>query len=91
MSQTKIKLGIFVPLGACDCVYSQFLDKVMKLITPHTDVIDFEVKDACSREGDKLNIYTNSVVVYSSKQFETTKIYKSIPEFERFLETEFPS
>ena len=90
MSQVKFKIGIFVPLAACDCVYSHFLDKVTSLIIPHKNEIDFEVKDANSREGYKLNIITNSVVVYNYPDMDKTLILKSILDFEKFMNKTFP-
>jgi hypothetical protein len=59
----KIKVTAFVSLSSCTCVYGTFLDQVQKILTPYIESVQFEVKDGAGPEGDKWEVFCNSLVI----------------------------
>lgn len=82
MANEKIKVEIFVPLTACGCVYSHFLDQVQKILHPYLSKIDFEMKNAESIEAEKLGIFANAVVLKNLPQEPHVKIYTQLRKLE---------
>jgi hypothetical protein len=69
---SKLQVDIFVPLNACECVWSQFMNLVFSTITPYMKHIKFETKNLDSEEARKLNLTGNCVVVDGKKKFVTS-------------------
>ena len=65
----KLSLEIFVPLSTCACVYQQFLDRIFEVIHPFKHLITFQVKNGAGPDGDKYEIYQNTVVVNGTEKF----------------------
>ena len=68
----KLKVDIFVPLNACACEWSQFINRVFEVLMPHIKYIDYDTKSLHSVEARKLNLRGNSVVVDGEKKFTTS-------------------
>ncbi|MFX0074243.1 MAG: hypothetical protein ACFE96_02280 [Candidatus Hermodarchaeota archaeon] len=76
----KLYVDIFVPLNACECVWSQFMNLVFSTITPYMKHIKFETKNLDSEEARKLNLTGNCVVVDGRKKFITSfALKKELP------------
>jgi hypothetical protein len=76
----KLKVDIFVPLNACECVWSQFMNLVFSTITPYMKHIKFETKNLDSEEARKLNLTGNCVVVDGKKKYITSfALKKDLP------------
>ena len=83
----KIKLLVFVPLSACACTFSHFMDQFQKIITPYKDRLIFEVKDASSKEADPYEIYQSTVVMLNPPDQPEPFVFSSLNEFKRYIET----
>jgi len=76
----KLNVDIYVPLNACECVWSQFMNLVFSALTPYMKHIKFETKNLDSEEARKLNLNGNCVVVDSKKKFITSfALKKELP------------
>lgn len=91
MADVKIKVEIFVPLTACGCSYSHFLDQVQKILQPYLSKIDFEMKNAESDEAEKLGIFANAVVLKNLPIIPNLKIYTQLHKLEIELPQYFKS
>lgn len=81
----KVKMNIFVPLTACGCAYSHYLDQVMKIILPYRPKIEFEIKDAASKEAEQLEIFQMAVVLEHHPQSEKPIIITKLEQLESYL------
>ncbi len=68
-SPAKLAIEIFVPLSTCACVYQQFLDRVFEILHPYKHSIIFQVKNGAGPDGDKYEIFQNTVVVDGKEKF----------------------
>ncbi len=68
----KLKVDIYVPLEACSCVWSQFMNLVFTALTPYIKYIIHETKSLSSDEAKKLNLRGNSIVVDGKKIYSTS-------------------
>lgn len=84
---TKIKLLVFIPLSACACTFSYFMDQFQKIIIPYKESFIFEVKDASSIEADHYEIYQSTVVMLNPPDQDTPLKFSSLNEFKKYLET----
>lgn len=77
----KLSVDIYVPLNACECVWSQFMNLVFSALAPYMKYIRFETKDLDSEEARKLNLTGNCVIVDGKKKFITSfALKKELPE-----------
>lgn len=77
----KLNIDIFVPLNACECVWSQFMNLVFSTLAPYMKHIKFETKNLDSEEARKLNLTGNCVIVDGKKKFITSfALKKELPE-----------
>ena len=77
----KLNVDVFVPLNACECVWSQFMNLVFSVLAPYMKNIKFETKNLDSDEARKLNLTGNCVVVDGKKKFITSfALKKELPE-----------
>lgn len=81
----KLKVDIFIPLNACSCVYSHFMDNVMKRIEPYKSKIDFEIKSTDSQEADQLNLLQMAVVLRNFPNSENPIILTEIDKINDYL------
>jgi len=80
-NENKLYIDIFVPLNACECVWSQFMNLVFSVLAPYMKNIKFETKNLDSEEARKLNLTGNCVIVDGKKKFITSfALKKELPE-----------
>ena len=76
----KISVDVYVPLNACECVWSQFMNLVFSALSPYMKYIRFETKDLDSDDARKLNLNGNCVVVDGAKKYITSfALKKDLP------------
>jgi len=76
----KLSVDVYVPLNACECVWSQFMNLVFSALSPYMKHIRFETKDLDSDEARKLNLNGNCVVVDGTKKYITSfALKKDLP------------
>jgi len=77
----KLYIDVFVPLNACECVWSQFINLVFSALAPYMKHIKFETKNLDSEEARNLNLTGNCVIVDGKKKFITSfALKKELPE-----------
>ena len=76
----KLSVEVYVPLSACECVWSQFMNLVFSALSPYMKHIRFETKDLDSDDARKLNLNGNCVVVDGTKKYITSfALKKDLP------------
>jgi len=76
----KLTVDVYVPLNACECVWSQFMNLVFSALSPYMKYIRFETKDLDSDDARKLNLNGNCVVVDGTKKYITSfALKKDLP------------
>lgn len=76
----KLYVDIFVPLNACECVWSQFMNLVFSALAPYMKYVKFKTKNLDSEEARQLNLTGNCVVVDGKKKFITSfALKKELP------------
>ena len=76
----KLSVDVYVPLNACECVWSQFMNLVFTALSPYMKHIRFETKDLDSEDARKLNLNGNCVVVDGTKKYITSfALKKDLP------------
>ena len=76
----KLSVDVYVPLNACECVWSQFMNLVFSALSPYMKHIRFETKNLDSDEARKLNLNGNCVVVDGTKKYITSfALKKDLP------------
>ena len=77
----KLYIDVFVPLNACECVWSQFMNLVFTALAPYMKHIKFETKNLDSEEARKLNLTGNCVIIDGKKKFTTSfALKKELPK-----------
>ena len=74
---SKLRVDIFVPLNACACEWSAFMNRVFAVLMPHIKYIDYDTKSLQSVEARTLNLRGNSVVIDGEKKYTTSVALKS--------------
>jgi len=72
IDSNKLSVDVYVPLNACECVWSQFMNLVFSALSPYMKHIRFETKDLDSDDARKLNLNGNCVVVDGTKKYITS-------------------
>jgi hypothetical protein len=72
----KINLDIYVPLEACACEWTQFMNLIFTAITPYIKYIKHETKSLNSVEARKLNLHNNCVVIDGEQKYTTSYALK---------------
>ena len=76
----KLSVDVYVPLNACECVWSQFMNLVFSALSPYMKYIRFETKNLDSDDARKLNLNGNCVVVDGTKKYITSfALKKDLP------------
>lgn len=75
--QNKLNVDIFVPLEACSCEWSQFMNLVFTALTPYIKYINHETKSLTSVEARKLNLTGKCVMVDGVKKYTTSFALKN--------------
>jgi len=73
----KLKLDIYVPLDACSCEWSQFMNLMFAAITPYIKHIKHETKSTNSEEARKLQIRNKCVLIDGEKKFTSSRALKN--------------
>ncbi|MHA1731156.1 MAG: hypothetical protein ACTSU5_04400, partial [Promethearchaeota archaeon] len=81
----KLLVEVFIPLGACSCVFQHYLDRVFGILLPYKKLVNFQVKNVAGPEAEKYHLYQNSVVVNQEK------VFPNLVSFQEFLKDHFPS
>jgi len=80
IDSNKLSVDVYVPLNACECVWSQFMNLVFSALSPYMKHIRFETKDLDSDDARKLNLNGNCVVVDGTKKYITSfALKKDLP------------
>jgi len=80
INANKLTVDVYVPLNACECVWSQFMNLVFSALSPYMKHIRFETKDLDSDDARKLNLNGNCVVVNGTKRYITSfALKKDLP------------
>lgn len=58
-----VSLEVFVPTGKCTCHYAVFTEKVFRVIEPHKDAVNVEIKAIGSPDSVKYGIKDLALVV----------------------------
>jgi len=78
---SKLYVDVYVPLNACECVWSQFMNLVFSALAPYMKNIKFETKNLDSEEARILNLTGNCVIIDGKKKFITSfALKKALPE-----------
>lgn len=72
----KLKLDIYVPLEACSCEWTQFMNLIFSVITPYIKYINHETKSLNSEEARKLKLTRKCVIVDGEKKYTTSYALK---------------
>jgi len=72
----KLKVDIYVPLEACSCEWSQFMNLMFEAITPYIKHIKHETKSTNSEEAGMLQIHNRCVIVDGEKKYTSSLALK---------------
>jgi len=67
----KLNLDIYVPLNACACEWSQFMNQIFTVLTSYIKYIKHETKSLNSAEARELNLRSNCVLIDGEKKYTT--------------------
>jgi hypothetical protein len=81
----KLKIFIFVPLSACGCYFSKFMDRLFAEFIPYNDFLDVEVKDIQGIEANSFPLFGNSVVIPNPPNQKKPMVFTSFLELRKFL------
>jgi len=77
----KLKVDIYVPLDACACEWSQFMNRVFTVLTPYIKHINYDTKNLNSEEARQLNLHNISIVIDEQKKFSSSfTLKKELPK-----------
>jgi hypothetical protein len=80
MSETKkvekLRIDIYVPMNACACEWSQFMNLMFTAITPYIQFIKHETKNLNSEEARSLKLRSKCVIVDGEKKYTTSYALK---------------
>lgn len=81
IDSNKLQVDIYVPLNACACEWSQFMNLIFNAITPYIKYIKYETKSLNSEEALNLNLHNNCVIVDGKKKFTSSfTLKKELPK-----------
>ena len=73
---SKLYIDIYVPMDACACEWSQFMNLMFSAITPYIKYIKHETKSLNSDEARQMNLFTKCVIVDGKKKYTTSAALK---------------
>jgi hypothetical protein len=76
LDPNRLNVDIYVPLNACACEWSQFMNLIFSAITPHMKYIKHETKNLNSEEARKLGLRSKCVLVDGAKKYTTSYALK---------------
>ena len=81
----KLIIFVFVPLSACGCNYTKFMDRMYAEFIPYNDLLDVQTKDIQGIEADSFLLFNNSFVVPNPPNRDKPLIFTSYMELRKFL------
>ena len=69
-------MDIYVPLNACACEWSQFMNLIFSVITPYIKYIKHETKSLDSEEAREMGLFNKCVIVDGEKKYTTSYALK---------------
>ncbi len=76
LDPNKLNVDIYVPLDACACEWSQFMNLIFSALTPYIKYIKHDTKNLNSEEVRKLNLRSKCVIVDGEKKYTTSYALK---------------
>lgn len=73
---TKLQVDIYVPLNACACEWSQFMNLIFSAITPYIKYINHETKSLDSEEARENGLFNKCVIIDGEKKYTTSYALK---------------
>ncbi|MHA1191570.1 MAG: hypothetical protein ACTSP9_04655 [Promethearchaeota archaeon] len=73
---SKLYIDIYVPLDACTCEWSQFMNLMFSAITPYIKYIKHETKSLNTDEARGMNLLKKCVIVDGKKKYTTSAALK---------------
>ena len=73
---SKLRVDIYVPLNACACEWSQFMNLIFSVITPYIKYIKHETKSLDSEEAREMGLFNKCVVVDGENKYTTSYALK---------------
>ena len=84
LDPNKLNIDIYVPLNACTCEWSQFMNLIFSALTPYIKYIKHDTKDLNSEEARRLNLRSKCVIVDGEKKYTTSyALKKDLPQLLR--------
>ena len=75
-THTKLQVDIYVPLNACACEWSQFMNLIFTAITPYIKYINHETKSLDSEEAREKGLFNKCVIIDGEKKYTTSYALK---------------
>ena len=82
----KLKVLVFIPTRMCGCAFSNFMDRVFKIILPYRKFLEIETKDSSGPLAEKYKINQKSIVICNPPDQEKPLIFSSTHNFKSYLE-----
>ena len=76
LDPNKLNVDIYVPLDACACEWSQFMNLIFSALTPYIKYIKHDTKNLNSEEARKLGLRSKCVIVDGEKKYTTSYALK---------------
>ena len=73
---SKLYIDIYVPMDACACEWSQFMNLMFSAITPYIKYIKHETKSLNTDEARQMNLFKKCVIVDGKKKYTTSAALK---------------
>ena len=84
LDPNKLNVDIYVPLDACACEWSQFMNLIFSALTPHIKYIKHDTKNLNSEEALRLGLRSKCVIVDGEKKYTTSyALKKDLPNLIR--------
>ncbi|MFW9991807.1 MAG: hypothetical protein ACFFD4_07085 [Candidatus Odinarchaeota archaeon] len=77
MDRNKIRVEIFVPDGACSCTFSQWIDRVYRIVLNYKEHVEYESFTTASERARELGINSMCVTV-NEKTVNVRELDKTI-------------
>ena len=72
----KLQVDIYVPLNACACEWSQFMNLIFSVITPYIKYINHETRSLDSEEAREKGLFSKCVIIDGEKKYTTSYALK---------------
>lgn len=81
LDPNKLNVDIYVPLDACACEWSQFMNLIFSALTPYIKYIKHETKNLNSEQARKLGLRSKCVLLDGEKKYTTSyALKKNLPD-----------